>query len=88
LQENKTTAMSSVANSTASISNVIQLLPALRALEQHEKLYIIQFLAAELNSERLLLVPGGEYPVWSPIGATSAANKLLELLEKEKEVKP
>lgn len=79
--------MSNASNNTASIANAIQLLPALRALEQHEKLYIIQFLAAELNSEHLLLVPGGEYPVWSPIGATSAANKLLELLEKEKETK-
>jgi hypothetical protein len=80
--------MQTAANATASISNATQLLPALKALQQHEKLYIIQFLAAELNKEYLLIVPGGEYPVWSPIGAYSAANKLLEMLEKEKEEKP
>jgi hypothetical protein len=44
--------MQTAANATASISNATQLLPALRALQHHEKLYIIQFLAAELNRQQ------------------------------------
>lgn len=77
--------MSTAANNSASIANAAQLLPALRALQHHEKLYIIQFLAADLNKENLLVVPDGNYPVWSPIGAYAAADKLLELLENEKQ---
>ena len=76
--------MSSAANSTASISNATRLLPALRALEQHEKLYIIQFLAAELNSERLLIVPDGEYPVWSPYDSYEAAETMLQAIKDKR----
>lgn len=78
--------MSNASNNTASIANAIQLLPALRALEQHEKLYIIQFLAAELNREHLLIVPGGEYPVWSPYDSYEAAEAMLQAI-KDKQSK-
>ncbi|HRI62488.1 MAG TPA: hypothetical protein PK228_22260 [Saprospiraceae bacterium] len=77
--------MSTAANSTASISNATQLLPALRALEQHEKLYIIQFLAAELSrQQREFSLPEGVYPVWSPYDSYGAAEVLLKMLEEER----
>lgn len=74
--------MSSAANSTASISNATQLLPALRALEQHEKLYIIQFLAAELSrQQREFSLPEGVYPVWSPYDSYEAAEDMLQAIK-------
>lgn len=79
--------MSSAANTTASISNATQLLPALRALEQHEKLYIIQFLAAELSrQQREFSLPEGVYPVWSPYDSYEAAEVLLQAI-KDKQSK-
>ncbi|MCW5923931.1 MAG: hypothetical protein KIS77_16435 [Saprospiraceae bacterium] len=74
--------MSSAANSTVSISNATQLLPALRALEPHEKLYIIQFLAAELSRQQHeFSLPEEVYPVWSPYDSYEAAAEMLQAIK-------
>jgi hypothetical protein len=79
--------MSSAANPTASISNATQLLPALRALEQHEKLYLIQFLAAELSRQQHeFVLPEGVYPIWSQYDSYEAAEAMLQAI-KEKQAK-
>jgi hypothetical protein len=65
------------------ISKATILLPTLSALDNREKLFIVQFLIAELSrEENSLITPSKSYPVWSPIGAFSAAETLLQLLEK------
>lgn len=66
-------------------SKATSLLPTLSQLDNREKLFVLQFLIAELSREEHgLMVPGRSYPVWSPIGAFSAAEKLMQVLEEDK----
>lgn len=63
---------------------VDELLAALRRLDRADKLRAMQVLVTELASEEdALLLPGGEYEVWSPHDAGGAAATLERLLESE-----
>jgi hypothetical protein len=65
--------------------SLIEILPDVQALPRADKLRLIQFLAQEMAEaeEPPALVPGEEYPVWSPYDAFAAANTLLEVLRAE-----
>lgn len=58
------------------------LIPTLRSLNRAEKLQAIQMLLSEIaREEGIMLVAGTDYPVWSPIEATDAADTLLKMLD-------
>lgn len=62
------------------------LIPTLRNLNRTDKLKIMQFLLLELAKEEgITLQAGAEYPVWSPLNATDAANTLLKMLNPHAE---
>lgn len=68
---------------------VDELLAELRRLDRADKLRAMQVLVTELASEEgALLVPGGEYQVWSPHDAADAAVALNRLLESEGAERP
>jgi hypothetical protein len=80
--------MPAATSSNPAYSKATSLLPKLSQLDNREKLFILQFLIAELSREEHgLMVPGRSYPIWSPIGAFSAADKLKQLLEEDKKQK-
>jgi len=63
--------------------DINHLLPILKDLQRPEKLFIIQFLAAELaQQEGNSLGANLQYPVWSPYDSHEAANTLLQLLNE------
>ena len=81
--------MQTTTSTGSSVSKATLLLPALSSLDNREKLFLVQYLVAELSREEYgLIVPGRSYPVWSPIGAFSAAETLRKLLEKDNENQP
>lgn len=61
-----------------------QLLTTLRELKRIEKLYVIQFLVAELAQEETPFRHSSTYPVWSPHDAFDTADGLLKALAEEK----
>lgn len=62
-----------------------ELYPLLRDLSRIEKLQAIQLLASELSkSEEEIMLPAGDYPVWSPLGAFDAARTMQDMLEVDK----
>lgn len=64
--------------------SVAELLPTLKELDRTDKLRVMQFLMSELGSkEEALVVPGGEYPIWSPYDSYDAAEKMLGVLNGE-----
>jgi len=64
---------------------ITELLPKIHELPRADKLRVLCFLTSELSAdEGPSLVPGGEYPVWSPLGAESAAADLLSVLDQAK----
>ncbi len=65
---------------------IVELLPQLQALPRVEKLRAVQFLIGEIAREEALhpLVPGADYPIWSPYEASEAATTLQDLLEQDK----
>ncbi len=64
---------------TTAVSN---LLPLLKPLQWQEKLYLIQYLAAELlTPEALGLLPDQSYPVWTPLESYEAAGVLNHFLQ-------
>lgn len=66
-------------------TELAELFPTLRDLKRAEKLYVIQFLVAELAQEEVpFLQPGADYPVWSPFDAFAAADVMLKALAEEK----
>ena len=68
-------------------AKVSNLLPALAELHRYEKLFVIQFLVSELSQqETVQLLPGANYPVWTPLEAHSAASVLMKLLEENKQL--
>ncbi len=63
-----------------------ELFVELRKLTRVDKLRAMQLLLLELASEEdALLVSEAQYDVWSPFDASSAAEKLMEMLESDKE---
>lgn len=63
---------------------LVQLLTTLRDLKRIEKLYVIQFLVAELAKEERPFRANSSYPVWSPHDAFDTADGLLKALAEEK----
>ena len=64
--------------------SVEELLRELRRLDRADKLRAMQVLVLELASEeQALLLPGGQYEVWSPYDAPEAARTLTRLLEAD-----
>ncbi len=62
------------------------LIPTLRSLNRADKLQVMQVLLLELAREdSVLLVADAEYPVWSPLNATHAADTLLKMLNPHAE---
>lgn len=60
-----------------------ELIPALHDLPREEKFRVVQFLTAELAQDEGALVPGAEYPVWSPWEAHDAATALTQYLREQ-----
>jgi len=56
-------------------------LDELHLLSRAEKLRVIQLLANELAQEEALLMPGAEYPIYTPLGNEAAAQTLWEVLK-------
>lgn len=65
--------------------SLVEILPTVHCLPRADKLRLIQFLAQELAEaeDPPVLVPGEEYPVWSPYDAFDAADTLLGVLRAE-----
>lgn len=62
---------------------ITELLPKIHELPRADKFKVLRFVTSELSAEEgPSLVPGGEYPVWSPLGGESAAASLLSVLKK------
>jgi len=59
-----------------------ELLPALHELPRADKFRAVQFLTAELALGEGGLLPGGEYPIWSPYEARDAAATLTQYLRE------
>jgi len=71
--------------STHAVPNTIELLPMLRRLQQHEQLFIIQFLVAEISRQQQgFVMPEGVYPVWSPYDSCEAAEVMLQAIKNRK----
>lgn len=68
--------------STNTVSGATQLLPMLRLLQNHEKLFVIQFLVAEMSRQQQgFVLPEGIYPVWSPYDSYEAAEVMLQAIK-------
>ena len=65
--------------------NLAELLPALHELPRADKFRAVQFLTAELAQGEGSLLPGAEYPVWSPHEAHDAAATLTQYLQEHNE---
>lgn len=63
-----------------------ELLPALHNLPRTDKFRAVQFLTADLAHDEGQLLPGAEYPVWSPYDAHDAAATLSQFLTEQREV--
>jgi hypothetical protein len=65
--------------------SLVEILPTVQSLPREDKLRLIQFLAQDLAEAEApaALVPGEEYPVWSPYNAFEAADTLLGVLRAE-----
>ena len=64
----------------APLMQLSELLPALHQLPRADKFRALQFLTTELAQDEGGLVPGAEYPVWSPYEAHEAAATLTQYL--------
>jgi len=58
-----------------------KLLDELHRLSRTEKLRVVQLLVNELAEEETLLIPGAEYPIYTPLGNEAAAQTLWEVLK-------
>jgi len=65
--------------------SLTEILPNIRSLPRVDRIRLIQLLAEDLASEEATpgLVPGAEYPVWSPYDSFAAANVLQEFLRQD-----
>ncbi|MBI4025469.1 MAG: hypothetical protein HY360_10850 [Verrucomicrobia bacterium] len=64
--------------------NFAELIPTLHELPRSDKFRAMQFLTTELAQEEGAgLVPGTEYPIWSPHDATDAAATLSQYLREQ-----
>ncbi len=73
--------MQASSNTVNAVSTAVQLLPALKSLQNHEKLFVIQFLVAELSrTDQGFVISDEVYPVWSPYESYEAAEVMLQAL--------
>jgi len=64
--------------------NFEELLPELDKLSRTDKFRAVQVLIQQLAIEENVVLPEGEYHIWSPIEAFGAADALLAMLEESK----
>ena len=64
-----------------------ELLPALHQLPRADKFRAVQFLTTELAQDEGGLLPGAEYPIWSPYDAHDATATLTHYLREQIEKK-
>ena len=64
-----------------------ELLPLLHQLPRADKFRAVQFLTTELAQDEVGLLPGTEYPIWSPFDAHDAAATLTQYLREEADPK-
>ena len=57
-----------------------ELLPSLHQLPRADKFRAVQFLTTELAQDEADLVPGAEYPIWSPYDAHDAVDTLTQFM--------
>jgi hypothetical protein len=75
-------------NLGSAISGATDLLPFLRPLQNHEKLFLIQFLVADLSrQQQSFILPDEVYPIWSPHDSYDAAEIMLQALATSKDTK-
>lgn len=66
-----------------SFAEVVSSLPQ---LSRAERIRLLQYLVTDIaRGEGVELVPGAAYPVWTPLGATDAANTLLQAIRPSEE---
>ena len=65
---------------------VVELYPKVKMLPRADKLRLMQFLVIDLaQGEGVPLLPAeSEYPIWTPLDATEAADTLWQMLESQK----
>lgn len=64
---------------------IADLLPKIHELPRADKVRILHFITSELSAEEQPgLLPGAEFPVWTPVGEESAAADLLDFLARSK----
>lgn len=84
MKENDATIVQSTNMDNTAKSEITTLLPVLKDLKRHEKIFLIQFLASELaQQENNLLMSDQNYPVWTPLEAYEASDILMQLLQKQ-----
>ena len=66
--------------------SLVELVPSVKQLPRAEKLRLMQFLVVDLaQGEGVPLLPAeSEYPIWTPLDATEAADTLRQMLESQK----
>ena len=63
---------------------LLEVLDILHGLPRVDKFRVVQFLTSELAREEAgMLLPNGEYAVWSPHDATDAASTLTQFLREQ-----
>jgi hypothetical protein len=61
--------------------HIAELLPKIHGMTRADKVRILHFITSELSAEEQpTLLPGSEYPVWTPLGEERAAADLLDFL--------
>lgn len=62
---------------------VEELIPTLRELNRADKWRLMQVLVSDLaQEEENLLLPPGDYPVWTPLESYDAAGEMMAFLEE------
>ena len=74
-------------NRYSSSMKLAELIPALHELPRADKFRAVQFLTAELAQGEGGLLPGAEYPIWSPFEAHDAAARLTQYLRERTETR-
>ncbi len=66
--------------------SLTELFPTVKHLPRADKLRLMQFLVVALAQEEgvSLFTADGEYPIWTPLNAFSAAETLMNMLKTHK----
>ena len=64
--------------------SLAELIPLVNNLNQSDKLSLFKLLAAQIPDPELQVIfSASEYPVWSPYGATEAAQILMQMIQDD-----